>query len=101
MTLSQVLIVFLTGIFHDFPIWPEREYPRILPGPGEGLFVLDGDLVTDVLIVGPGEAFNRMHRIAVRMADRIQIGFVVEAYRVDHESVSIPLSHGIAKPERI
>ncbi len=94
----EALVIFLAGILHHFPIGPQREGPRGLPGPGERLAVLDDHFVRDVTEVGAREALHEVQLIAVRMTNRIQAGPAVEVDRVDHQRVAFPMTHGVAEP---
>src|ERR1035438_5448866 len=63
----EVLVVLFTGVFHDFPVGPKREYSGVLPWPGERFRILDGNLVADVRRIGSGEALYRVHRVTVQI----------------------------------
>src|SRR5579863_3147321 len=98
VAVAQVLVVLLAGVFHHLPIGPEGEYPGVLPWLGESLRIFEGDLIRNVLIVGAREAFHGMQSVAVRMADRVEVGTVVETGRVHNKSVAVPFADGMAEP---
>src|SRR5436309_10668724 len=82
VSIKQVFVVLLTGVFQDLPVWPECEHPRVLPGLCVCLGVIDRNRVSDVTGICTLEGLNNVQLFAMRMADRVQPGIAVETHGV-------------------
>ena len=69
------------------------------PGPAVSLRVIDGGFVVDGVGAEARVALDDVQLIAVRVARRIEPGFIVEVGDIDHQGIALPMAHGIAHGE--
>src|SRR5690349_7105381 len=76
----------------QFPGRRERESTGERVGFGEGLGIFDREIHGQMAEIRAAVALDEVHLVAVRLAGRIEPGFVVEADGVDHQGVTVPLA---------
>src|SRR5580698_7804990 len=92
VTLFEILVVFLAGIFHDLPVRSKVPGSHAIPGFGVSLRIVDRDRVGYVAQIRASEAFDRMQLVAMRMADRVDAGKSVKRDGVDNQRVALPVT---------
>src|SRR5215472_14295732 len=94
-------IAIFANTLQHFSIWcvvqRQREGKRL----GQGLRVVESDLTLDVPEIGSAESLGNAKLFGMRMACHIQPGAVVEARRLDHQRIGLPMPHRVAPPGRI
>ena len=98
VAIQKVFVVLFTRVLHDFPVGPQSEDSRILPGLGKCFRIIQRDLVADVFVIRSGEALDSVQRIAMRVSDRIEIGFVIKPDRFDDQRIAVPFACVAAGP---
>src|SRR5579883_2272263 len=83
------------GIRHKAEADANRDRHEVRPR------IVDRDAGLQMPEIAAPEALRHTHGFTARMPDHVQGAFVVEADGFDHERVSHPLSHRIAKPARL
>src|SRR5579871_892678 len=94
----QVLVVLRAEIFKEFSVRHEAHFVRSGPGFRVSLRIGDGGLKSDMPEVASREALGDMQRVAVRMAARVNPGFIVEAGGFYNQRVAFPMPDGVAHP---
>src|SRR6266850_68232 len=97
----HVLVILVTGKFQNFlGCWSERGNPSRLPGHLESAGVVKRGFNFEMPQIGPPKACCHTELVRVRYGFS-QPCLVVEADRVDHQSVSFPRSDGVSSPRRV
>src|SRR3982074_151229 len=81
----EVQIVARAGNLAHLPVWPQLVVERCRPGFRQRLRVRHRDVELEVIAIDPAETFGHLELIAVRMAQAIQPGLLIEAGGLDDE----------------
>ena len=83
---------------HGFAHGVGTEFEGSLRRPGfrVGLGVVNRHIELQGIVTGTPEAFDQVQRVAVWMSDHVQPALVVQAHRVDNQSIAIVFADGIS-----
>ena len=92
LQMLDVLFVFFADIFQNTAVRdqalgePDGERFRVQ------LRIVHRDFDVQMAEIASPEALHHMESVAVPVANGVEPGFVVEAYRIDYECVALPLA---------
>src|SRR5579864_2058754 len=93
LEIAEVQVVSRARDFAQLPVWPQLVIKRRGPGLGQRLGVFHGDVEFQMIFVHAPEALSDVQLIAVRMAQAVQPGLVIETDRIHNEcGVSVPMA---------
>src|SRR5215471_5378799 len=93
---SRLLI--LANVFQDHCIRRQGLVPSQNNRLCEHLRIVDRQFVFQVSEIAPSKAFRNPERLCLRMAANVEPAQFVEARRLDHHRVPIPMSYGVTQP---
>src|SRR5262245_1517826 len=96
---AVVAIVFADKLVDPPEVRTQRKRPRQGVWLFEDIGIFDRHFILDRIEFGASETLDHVQRIGMSVA--LQFGLVVEADRIDDESISLPLADGVAQPTRI
>src|SRR5579864_8793242 len=93
LEIAEVQVVSRARDFAQLPVWAQLVIERSGPGLGQRLGVFHGDVEFQMIFVHAPEALSDVQLIAVRMAQAVQPGLVIESDRIHNEcGVSVPMA---------
>ena len=95
-----VLFVFGTDVLDHIRVRKKLLDEIDRDRPGENFRVCNRHDDIEMAKISPLEALFDTHVLAVPMAAGVQPTEIVESYRVDYQSISVPLADGISQPCR-
>ena len=96
-----ILIVFVTDVLGHFEIRFQRGPAVDHPRHGQRARIFDGDFHFHVPEVDAVEGFGQMHLFRVRRSGEVIPGNFVEADRIHHQRVTIPVRARVSIPGRL
>ena len=86
----DVLIVLVADVLEQIGTVLIRAVPDHREGPRVRAWIVDGDLVVEMIEVRPAEALDDVQLLGVRMSCEIEPEAIVEAHLVHDERVPLP-----------
>lgn len=93
---AQVLVILLTNVLLQLLSGAPRYIPCESPGPRVRAGIINGSLKMQCAFVGPSDSLDDVKLIRVRVSGSIQPGSFIETNCVHNQSVTFPVTHGMA-----
>src|ERR1700676_3722396 len=91
-------LLILAELFSQSPRRPQEEIHVRCPGLAVRFWILNRDVVHQMVMVHAADAFDNVQSVAVRVPDAVEPSLVVEIHGVGDQGVSLPMPNGVSHP---
>src|ERR1700681_3637096 len=91
-------LLILAELFSQSPRRPQEEIQVPCPGLGVRFWVLNRDVVHQMVVVHPPDAFDNVQGVTVRVTHAVEPSLVVKIHGVSDQGVPLPMPNRISHP---
>src|SRR5579863_5948142 len=96
--MDYILVVLVTNVLQNLGVCQQRRMPKQRERLGIRPRIVDGDFEFQVSEIGPPVALDHVQFLGMRMTGEVKPEFIVEADRVYHQRVALPLAGRVPVP---